>query len=103
MGKMSDLLEFELNQVRWNEYREISGDATDICSALARFVYSTSTEEVNTAYWGLENHVVADGVVYSAAEPAISVLMAGFATPPITQIKICSLEFNYQIPHGLPP
>jgi hypothetical protein len=63
---------------------------------------ASSTEEVHAAYGALENRVVAQGTVYSAAEPVVTGLIAAFTDPRIRQVKIAALQIMYQVLAGLP-
>lgn len=75
----------------------MNGPATPVKDALARLLSASSTKEVHAAYWGLENHVVAQGTVYSSAEPVMTVLIAAFTDPRIRQFKIAALQIMYQV------
>jgi len=70
-------------------------------SGRTAFLLSASSTEVHAAYWALENHVVAQGTVYSAAEPVVTVLIAAFTDPRIRQFKIAALQIMYQVLTGL--
>lgn len=96
VGSMTGLAELELARIRWADFRQINGEASAIQLALERLLSATTTEDVEAAYWGLENFVVVQGITYSSAEPTIAVLMASFVDSRITQIKIASLDLMFQ-------
>jgi hypothetical protein len=97
---MNGVAERELARIDWSQFRQIIGDASGIGPTLGRLLSATNTAEVKLAYWGLENYVVAQGTVYSSAEPALSVLVAAFVDPRIQQIKVASLNLMYQVLTG---
>ncbi|MET3806862.1 hypothetical protein ABIB25_003882 [Nakamurella sp. UYEF19] len=81
-------------------YRQINGSAAGIRDSLTGLLALRSADEAEQAYWGLENWVVAQGTVYSSAEPTIAVLMASFLDDRIEPIKISALDLIYQVPTG---
>lgn len=100
MTTMNGIAELQLRRVDWGSFRQIDGRAAIIGSALAMLFGSTSATEAERAYWELENWIVAQGTVYSSAEPALSVLMASFLDNRILPIRVSALDLMYQILTG---
>ena len=99
---MTGAAELELARVDWASFSGDRWTATPVKEALARSLSASSTEEVHAAYGALENRVVAQGTVYSAAEPVVTGLIAAFTDPRIRQVKIAALQIMYQMLAGLP-
>jgi len=96
------LLDLELTRYNWSELNEIAGPATGIPDAIVALVTARSSEEVNTAYWQLENHVVVQGQSFSSAEAVVSVLLAALADGVTGSVKVMTLELLFQIVAGGP-
>ena len=97
---MKTLAQMEIQRTRWEEFREISGPAQEIAASLENLLASETPEEAEKRYWGLENHVVVQGQLYSSALPVVSVIMAGLCAEPSRHVRISLLELLFQIVSG---
>ncbi|WP_440531912.1 hypothetical protein [Variovorax sp. YR566] len=96
MGKMIDFASIECSRIDWQRYEEIQGRADSIPSALQSLL-NASMEDAEKYYWGMENHVVVQGQLFSAAEPALQVLIASLLNVRPRHTKIDVLELIFQI------
>jgi hypothetical protein len=99
---MMALAEIELARVDWSKLREIAGGADGVGRALGRLLAAGTPADATDAYWQIENHVVVQGELFEAAEPAVSVLVAAFADERPRHVRIAALDLLYQILAGLP-
>jgi len=95
---MIKIAERAIDFVDWAPLRVQTGSASGIGNALKELLSGASEE----AYWKLENHIVVQGTVYSAAEAATAILVAAFADHRPKEVKIDILNLLYQILSGLP-
>jgi len=63
-------------QTQWGTYRTISGSADSVPSALQDLADAADSASADRAYWRLDNRVVVQGQLVSAAIPCIRVLLA---------------------------
>jgi hypothetical protein len=70
-------------------------------SAIRELISAQSADEVKTACWQLENHVVVQGIVHESALHLIPVLMAILVDQNRPKhIRIATMELMFQILHG---
>jgi hypothetical protein len=97
------LAEAELGRWDWAALREADGNATLIPVALREMLASTSPEEVEPAYWRIENHVVVQGQLYQAAVQVAGVILAALACVDRPRwVRVSLLELLFQIVNGSP-
>lgn len=94
------LAELEIARVNWSCLREAGGSAGEIGVGLAALLSASSSEQIEAAYWRLENHVVVQGEVFEVAEATVSVLVASLADRYPSQVRVAVLELLFQIVNG---
>ncbi|GGQ56282.1 hypothetical protein [Couchioplanes azureus] len=86
----------------WGSYRKLEGvSAADVGQALMSLL-GADRGRIDTAEDSLEDKIVPQADLYSAAEPAISVLAASLADPRPRWVRIAVLELMYLILSGAP-
>jgi hypothetical protein len=86
----------------WGSYRQLDGvSAADVGQVLLSLLKS-DLEMVDAAEDILENRIVPQANLYSAAEPAVSVLAAALADPRPRWVRITVLELMFLILSGTP-
>lgn len=97
------LVESELERLEWAQLREVNGPATRVPGALRELLSARSADEVNRAYWKLENHVVVQGQLFQAALYVVPVLIAALVDGerPLC-VRIGMTELLFQILNGKP-
>jgi hypothetical protein len=86
----------------WGSYRQLEGvSAADVGQVLMSLLKS-DVERVDTAEDSLENKIVPQANLYSAAEPAISVLAASLSDPRPRWVRIAVLELMFLVLSGAP-
>jgi len=93
---MIDFASVECSRIDWQKYEEIQGRADSI-PAVLQALLSSSIENAEKYYWGIENHVVVQGQLFSAAEPTLQVLIASLLNVRPRHTKIDVLELIFQI------
>lgn len=99
IGKMFDFALIECSRIDWSKYEVIQGRADSVPLALEALLTST-IKEAEKYYWRIENHVVVQGRLFSAAEPTLQVLIASLLNARPRHIKIDVLELIFQIVVG---
>jgi len=84
----------------WAEYRISVGGASHIGESLRQLLSSNSPESADAAYWQLENNIVAQGTVYSAAVPTMRILASSLVDVRPLWVRISALELMYQVLSG---
>lgn len=92
------LAQAELNAIDWNSVR----DGNRLRASLVRLLTAIAPEQVEAAYWGLENYVVVQGEVFPGALECCRVLGASLAEIQSTAVLVKSLDLLYQILSGYP-
>ncbi|MET3182287.1 UNVERIFIED_ORG: hypothetical protein ABIC43_005462 [Variovorax guangxiensis] len=93
---MMDFALIECSRIDWSKYEEAQGRADSIPLALEALL-SSSIEEAEKYYWEIENHVVVQGRLFSAAEPTLQVLIASLLNARPKHVKVDTLELIFQI------
>ncbi len=83
----------------WGNYETVQGSADRIPQAL-RSLLDASLAQADSYYWEIENQVVVQGQLFSAAEPTLQVLVASLLDPRPKHTKIDVLELIFQIVAG---
>lgn len=97
------LVELEIQRVDWASIREADGSAVNVPNAIRELLAARSSQEVNQAYWKLENHVVVQGQIFEAAVYTVPVLMAALTLPGrLLCVRIGLMELLFQILKGMP-
>lgn len=95
------LVEVEVLRQDWSFLRQASGTADGIPDALRQLIWAQSPEEVQAAYWRLENHVVVQGQLFESAVSTTHVLMAALVSQDRPDfVRIGVLELLFQIVSG---
>src|SRR5689334_22032966 len=81
MGTMSgiNLGEAVIRSVDWSRYRLSTGSAERFGDTLLRLVRAATPEDSREVWNGIENSVIAQDTMFSAAEPTIDVILAALA------------------------
>lgn len=82
--------------VDWRALRAASGNGERVGVGLSRLLSAPTHAEVEEAYWQIENHAVAQGSLFEAAETTVSVLVAAFADERPRHVRIAALELLFQ-------
>lgn len=99
---MNSLIEYQIRSVNWKEYHCIRGEASDVPDALVALMEAKTSEEVDDAYWRLENIVVVSGQLYTACIPVVDVILSALAANEISpNSKASFLELLFQIINGV--
>lgn len=88
------------SRVTWKEYDALN-DGNDIGAAIAELLRAHDPAEAESAYWKLENRVVVQGTVYSAAVPTTQVLVASLLDELPMPVRISILDLFFQILSGV--
>lgn len=97
-----ELYEIELERHSWNEYFTMGNRVQQVPDALRMMISGQDEEEVMCSYWDLENVIVVQGQLFSAAEPATSVLTAALAGDISPDARDAVMELIHQIVRGTP-
>ncbi|HVW00360.1 MAG TPA: hypothetical protein VHB77_08470 [Planctomycetaceae bacterium] len=101
MSNFDVLVDCELDRHDWSQIVEAHGPATNVPVALRQLLASTTENDVQAAYWRLENHAFVSGGLFEAALPLVSALLAAlvdFDRPHI--VRGWLLELLFQIVNG---
>ncbi len=84
-----------LEVVDWPSYQVATGSALAVARSLRDLLSSSNVEEASAAWEGIEEYVFSQGTIYSAAEPAVSVMLAALTEeqPPWRSGRILDLLF----------
>jgi hypothetical protein len=89
-----DVGEAVAQSVNWSDYELMTGAAAGFGDRLVRFLNSRDAAESEEAWRHIENHVFAQDTIYSAAEPAIDVVLAALvADRPLIKGMLIDLLF----------
>ncbi|SER88014.1 hypothetical protein SAMN04487983_102444 [Streptomyces sp. yr375] len=92
--------EIEIARVPWQDYRASGDRSGAVADALRKLVDATTEDDAFGAYWGLENVVVVQGQLYSAAVPTVQVLLAALLDDLSPDARDLVLELLQQIVMG---
>jgi hypothetical protein len=97
------LVDAELERPDWNKIRDAGGMATKVPEALRAMLASESSEQVEGAYWKLDNVIAVQGQLFEAAAFVVPVLVAALlkSDRPIF-VRVWLLELLFQIVNGEP-
>ncbi|MFF3730304.1 hypothetical protein ACFYXM_08280 [Streptomyces sp. NPDC002476] len=98
MGR--NLAEVEISRIQWETFRTFGNRSGNVPDALRRLLAAADEDEAMAAYWELENVVVVQGQLRSAALPVISVLLAGLLDELSADARDLVLELLQQIVMG---
>lgn len=96
----SRLAEVEIARVRWETFRTLGNRFGGVPGALRRLFAAADEDEAMAAYWDLENVVVVQGQLHSAALPTVSVLLAGLLDELSADARDLALELLQHIVMG---
>jgi len=96
------IAEQEIGRISWSQLLDSSGSAANMPVALLKLINAATAEQVQIAYWQLENFVVVQGQLFEVAEYVVPVLMASLLDNRPRYVKIGVLELLLQIVSGQP-
>lgn len=94
------LAEVEIARIRWEDFRTLGNRSGGIPGTLHSLLAAADENEAMAAYWDLENVVVVQGQLHSAALPTVSVLLAGLLGDLSPDARDLVLELLQQIVMG---
>ncbi|CAM5635829.1 hypothetical protein AB0H45_09235 [Streptomyces atroolivaceus] len=94
------LAEVEIARIRWEDFRTLGNRSGGIPGTLRSLLAAADENEAMAAYWDLENVVVVQGQLHSAALPTVSVLLAGLLGDLSPDARDLVLELLQQIVMG---
>ncbi|MFD7745610.1 hypothetical protein ACFV2V_21620 [Streptomyces sp. NPDC059698] len=97
-----NLAEVEIARTVWEDFRTMGDRSGGVPDALRRLLAASDEDEAMVAYWDLENVVVVQGQLHSAALPTVSVLLAGLLDELSADARDLVLELLQQIVMGEP-
>lgn len=86
----------------WGSYRQLQGVSAADVGQVVMSLLKSDLDSVDTAEDSLENRIAPQANLYSAAEPAVSVLAASLADPRPRWVRIAVLELTFLILSGAP-
>lgn len=86
----------------WDSYWQIEGVPAADVGRILMSLLNSDLEGIDAAEDFLENRIVPQANLYSAAEPAVSVLAASLTDPRPRWVRIAVLELMYLILSGTP-
>jgi hypothetical protein len=95
-----DTAAYLIDIVDWGSYRVLEGPAESLRPALLDLLAASRPEQLASVHWRIENHVVVQDDIYSAAEPVTSVLVAALANPRPTWMRVEILQLLFSILSG---
>ncbi|MER6611637.1 hypothetical protein ABT282_38815 [Streptomyces sp. NPDC000927] len=95
-----NLAEVEIARTLWGDFRTLGDRSGSVPDALRRLLAAADADEAMAAYWDLENVVVVQGQLHSAALPTVSVLLAGLLDDVSADARDLVLELLQQIVMG---
>ncbi len=101
-GGSVGLAERLIEATDWGSYRQVQGVSAADVGQVVMSLLKSDLEGVNTAEDSLENRIAPQANLYSAAEPAVSVLAASLADPRPRWVRIAVLELMFLILSGAP-
>jgi hypothetical protein len=96
------LAEGLIEAIAWGNYRRLAGDSAAGVGQVLMSLLTSDRERVETARDFLENEIAPQANLYSAAEPAVSVLAASLADPRPRWVRIAVLDLMFLILSGAP-
>ncbi|WP_330242598.1 hypothetical protein [Streptomyces sp. NBC_00525] len=97
-----NLAEVEIARTVWTDHRTMGDRSREVPGALRRLLAASDEDEAMAAYWDLENVVVVQGQLHSAALPTVPVLLAGLLGELSPDARDLVLELLRQIVTGEP-
>src|SRR5262245_29410747 len=86
----------ELGSWEWPQLRIIDRDAAHVPDALRDLLQCETADEAEAAYWRIENSVVVQGQVFSAAPATVSTLVAALSSGTLPRwVTISALELIF--------
>jgi hypothetical protein len=94
------LAAIELERHDWASFRVADGRPLDVPEYLRGLISSTTTDDAEAHYWGLENEVVVQGRLFNSAVPVVPVILAALTEPMSRPARVWLLELLFQIVNG---
>ncbi|QNE77748.1 hypothetical protein F0344_26945 [Streptomyces finlayi] len=95
-----NLAEIEIGRIRWEDFRTLGDRSNAVPGALRRLFAAAGEDEVMGVYWELENVVVVQSQLHSAALPTVSVLLAALLDEMSADARDAVVELLLQIVMG---
>lgn len=89
-----------LKQADWNELRTVLGVGTDVPAALVDLADAPDKESADRAYWNLDNIIVVQGQLYTAAIAALPVLVGMLIGPLSPSVRVRTADLLFEIGTG---
>jgi hypothetical protein len=98
--KDTDLGEAVIRWVDWSRYRVSTGNARQFGGTLLRLLRAASPDESREVWNGIENSVFAQDTIFSAAEPAIDVVLAALVADRPRHVKVALVDLLFLVLNG---
>lgn len=84
-------------QIRWEDYELRDGSAAGYVQRLETFLSGDSRIAWPERWAGIDEEIISQGALFSAAEPAVKVLLAALAEPLKRDVAFSSLDLIFLI------
>jgi hypothetical protein len=99
MNRIS-LAEIVTQRVDWSQYRIASGNAAQFGETLLLLIRCGDSNEARKIWTNIENFVFSQNTVFSAAEPAIDVILAALVEDCPRHVKIALVDLLFLLLNG---
>jgi hypothetical protein len=89
-----------IEAVEWSTYDVMDGAATALGSQLHEFLTVDDIERRSDLWRTMENNLFCQDDIFSAAEPAIPVLLASLTEPATAAVRIAVLDLLFHLVQG---
>lgn len=86
-----------IQTVEWSKFDLLDGPATEFGSRLAEFIGDGPGDQKRVLWGYMENHVFSQDDIYSAAEPALLVLLAALVDESPRHVRVGILDLIFHI------
>lgn len=90
----------EIRRHAWAKLRVADNRPLDVPEYLEGLIESSTEDDAEGYYWGLENEVVVQGQLFDAAVPVVSVILAALGDELSRPARLWLLELLFQIVNG---
>jgi hypothetical protein len=99
--RLIDIAVVQIERFDWKGLR-CQGNPERVAEGLLELFRSTTSEEVESAYWKIENHAFVQGELYEVAECVTQVLISGLCQPRPPAVLEACLILLCEILNGQP-
>lgn len=89
-----------VDTTEWSRYELMDGPASDFGSALSAFIADAPVDQWPVLWATMENRVFSQGDIFSAAEPALRVLLAALVDGADASARLGILDLIFHIVHA---